>query len=281
MTLSAGEHTSSTTASGTPGADSSYTIHLFSDTRTTGATMNPFTIYAVKIYKAGTLVRSFIPVIDNNDVACMFDEVSRTFFYNQGTGNFAFIELDEPELTRVSYLEATGSQYIDTGILPRNYKVFKSEVELAVTTLSTAYYWGENWGYWFGTATNNTWTIGDGKATGTVTGQKQSISCVTTASSLTDTSCTIQLTVDGTATTTRTLSGSRLNTNGTYFSIYAHNASTGQSPFKAKVYVQKLYGEGVLVADMVPALDASNVPCMYDKVRKQYFYNAGTGSFVW
>lgn len=34
------------------------------------------------------LVRHFIPAIDSEDVVCMYDKVTKTFFYNQGDGNF-------------------------------------------------------------------------------------------------------------------------------------------------------------------------------------------------
>ena len=34
------------------------------------------------------LVRHFVPAIDSEDVVCMYDKVTKTFFYNQGDGNF-------------------------------------------------------------------------------------------------------------------------------------------------------------------------------------------------
>lgn len=46
------------------------------------------------MYKGGLLVASFIPVMDYNDVPCMYDEVSGEFFYNQGTGTFLYGELE-------------------------------------------------------------------------------------------------------------------------------------------------------------------------------------------
>ena len=36
----------------------------------------------------GTYIRDFIPVLDSDGVACMYDRVSGEFFYNEGTGNF-------------------------------------------------------------------------------------------------------------------------------------------------------------------------------------------------
>lgn len=45
-------------------------------------------IYYAKIYNNNILVRDFIPVLDNNNVPCMFDRVEGKFYYNQGTGQF-------------------------------------------------------------------------------------------------------------------------------------------------------------------------------------------------
>jgi len=42
-----------------------------------------------KIYENDTLIRDFIPVVDNNGVACMYDNVTGQFYYNQTAGHFA------------------------------------------------------------------------------------------------------------------------------------------------------------------------------------------------
>ena len=52
---------------------------------------------SLKLYDGETLVRDFIPVIDNNGVACMYDKVSEQLFYNQGTGEFKTGDIIPPE----------------------------------------------------------------------------------------------------------------------------------------------------------------------------------------
>lgn len=47
----------------------------------------------------------------------------------------------------------------------------------------------------------------------------------------------------------------------------------------AKLYYCKIWDNGVLVRDFVPAIDRTVKPCLYDKVSKTYFYNEGTGDF--
>ncbi len=46
--------------------------------------------YYTKIWDRDTLVRDFVPALDENDIPCMYDKVSETYFYNQGTGNFTY-----------------------------------------------------------------------------------------------------------------------------------------------------------------------------------------------
>lgn len=41
-----------------------------------------------QIKRNNTLIRDFIPVLDPNGVACMYDTVSGEYFYNAGTGDF-------------------------------------------------------------------------------------------------------------------------------------------------------------------------------------------------
>lgn len=45
-------------------------------------------LYACKIYDNGTLVRDFVPCINANGVAGLYDTVSGVFFENAGTGSF-------------------------------------------------------------------------------------------------------------------------------------------------------------------------------------------------
>lgn len=50
---------------------------------------------------------------------------------------------------------------------------------------------------------------------------------------------------------------------------------------KVRIYYLKLYDEGELARDFIPILDGDNKPCLYDKVEKKYYYNQGTGEFLY
>ena len=43
----------------------------------------------------------------------------------------------------------------------------------------------------------------------------------------------------------------------------------------------KLYENNKIIFNLIPALDVSKKPCMYDTVTKQSFYNQGTGEFLY
>ena len=51
-------------------------------------------VYSCSISKNGQNLRSYIPVLDLSGRPAMYDEISGQFFYNQGTGEFTWGELD-------------------------------------------------------------------------------------------------------------------------------------------------------------------------------------------
>lgn len=82
------------------------------------------------------------------------------------------------------------------------------------------------------------------------------------------------------------ISQNSVNFNYNYFEtpysmhIFATKRPTGVIPSKAKIYYFQIYDNGTLVRDFIPVLDYTGVPCMYDKVTKQFFYNQGTDQFI-
>ena len=47
-----------------------------------------------------------------------------------------------------------------------------------------------------------------------------------------------------------------------------------------RVYSMQILDNGNLVRDFIPVLDPYGVPCMYDRVTNEFFYNQGTGQFI-
>lgn len=67
-------------------------LYLFSINHVSATYIGKMRIYDIKIVIDNAAVRDFIPILDNNDVPCMYDRVSKQLFYNQGTGTFLYGE---------------------------------------------------------------------------------------------------------------------------------------------------------------------------------------------
>lgn len=49
-----------------------------------------YKLYYLKIYDNDKIIRNFIPVLNKDEIPCLYDTVSKKPFYNQGTGNFLY-----------------------------------------------------------------------------------------------------------------------------------------------------------------------------------------------
>lgn len=51
---------------------------------------------------------------------------------------------------------------------------------------------------------------------------------------------------------------------------------------KNKLYSCSFYNkDGILIRDYIPVIDSSGIPCLYDKVEDKFYYNEGTGEFLY
>ena len=67
---------------------------------------------------------------------------------------------------------------------------------------------------------------------------------------------------------------------GLFCNIRSQNPTPNMTG-KIEIYYFQIYDDDVLVRDFIPVLDTgNNIPCLYDNVTNQFFYNAGTGDFV-
>lgn len=60
-----------------------------------------------------------------------------------------------------------------------------------------------------------------------------------------------------------------------------NTAGTITKSNKINIYDCKIYDNDILIRDMIPVLDKNGVACMYDKVNKKFYYNSGTGTFLY
>ena len=244
-------------------------------------------IYSCKIWQSDTLVRDFIPVLDFDGVACLFDKVSSSLFYSS---NDKFIGDSIPDgCTKVDYLESDGTQYINTGLLSTSKSVI--DIEYGFSSIESgssnnlAVFGGRN------TQTSGTFTLFKiASATPQYmrfdwTGQRT----IATSNELTwDVNSIYRFVFDGgnaiiTNTSTNETSplyvGVATTFSQTPIHLFCVNTNGTKSTFmKGRIY-RCTYSNGERTVDLIPILDKEGVACMYDKVSGELFYNQGTGSF--
>ena len=70
-------------------------------------------------------------------------------------------------------------------------------------------------------------------------------------------------------------------TNSIFLFARNNGSVSANKPANAKIYYCKIWDNNILIRDLIPVLDANNVPCMFDKVTDQFFYNQGTKQFTY
>ena len=185
--------------------------------------------------------------------------------------------------TLIEYIESTGTQYIDTGFKPNQ----DTSVIMTYLALPSAR------GALFGTRLSESGIsygdvyTGDGKFRSDYnTGE--GLSCTLTSDYY---SRKLTLHKDKNSSSLSTISNQYLcdvSSNIAIFQInynlvfpgYNSGGNVSVSNNKYRIYNFKIYDNNTLVRDFAPALDINGTPCMYDKVSRTFFYNAGTGQFV-
>lgn len=187
-------------------------------------------------------------------------------------------EIRHSEINFVEYIEGTGTQYIDTGIKPDSSTTFEMSIALndisstqaimgARASLNEVAYdlfivngdirWDYNLEKNF---TELSYTTG------------AKINIVKTGDSIT-------VETNG---RTKVINNSNTTISIPYnICIFTIQQNTGldERYAKMKLYYFKIYKNGVIERELLPALDTNNIPCLYDTVTQQYFYNLGTGTF--
>ena len=247
------------------------------------SSIRSFRIYDYKIYSNGVLVQHLIPSLDQSGTPCMYDAVSKTTLYNRGTGQFIYKIKLPNGYTACEYLGSTGTQYIDTGYYATNTSGIN--IDYAYTASGNAGLCG---------IFQNQQPRTDTLFITTLTGQ---------------TSTEIYLISQGGEATNNVVPvlGTKYNakinylnngkliidngrawnngTNGVVSSrtikLFCRDYNGNLAYTNARIYMCLISEDGNLVRHLVPCLDNNNVPCMYDGVEKQTYYNAGSGTFIY
>jgi len=247
-------------------------------------------IYYLKIYDNTTLVRDFIPVRVGN-IGYMYDRVSKQLFANKGTGNFILGQdvanlipnirrvfrfgnkrfvMPMPYDSRVEYLESTGTQWIDTGVLYRSNVGIECEVAFTDTVNNNVAFrnfitngiiglliWGNKIVAQRIVMTNN----------GVV-----NITADTNFHIIKNypTYCKID-------NNQGSVSGEFIYDGSNTIELYSQKPQRRLSRLKIKYF--KIYQDTSLVRDLIPVRIGTK-GYMYDKVSGKLFGNSGTGQFI-
>jgi hypothetical protein len=233
-------------------------------------------LYYFKILKNGKFVQYLIPAFDENLNICMYDLVSKTYLYNQGTGSFKGYFEDGSRL--VSYLSATGTQWIDTGITP----LIGDEIELKNVLCKKK---GSGMQAIFSAGTGNYQTIllvadGGYPTRGAfykyfATGGAQNVNEPYFLNNLTK----IKVDGDGSIYYNDEFIVQSPPVQETDSSLRLFYRANNSQPMTGNIGAVSIKRDGDFVINFVPVVKSDNTACMYDLVSKKYFVNAGSGTF--
>lgn len=221
-------------------------------------------------------------VIQQKGLRQRFMTSDYSVFRTADGSRYGVLEKELP-YTPLSYLESTGTQYIDTNYAFKDN--FAWEITFEGITDSATLFGGRT----SSVRTAILFQLASPKSTvcpiagfnGTTTPFKFSdLSTGKHTVKLSIASNKGSAWVDGTQLyNNESFTGSYIS--GTTQALFAdkYNDGSFKELTSSKVYSLKMWQNGELVRNFIPVLDANGVPCMYDKTNDAYYYNSGTGSF--
>ena len=223
---------------------------------------------------------NLIPSIDKTGTPCMFDLVTRKNFYNAGKGQFKCVRPNglPSDYTPVEYLESSGTEYIS--IYDVNFVVgddIEMSSELQITDLNgVRRSEGANSVYFFwGIMNDNKLYAGCG------TGKWGSSSVLGDTNwhvfSNKNTASQQGFYVDDNL----VYSGTKITSNHTPLTLQLWKCHNGSYYFDNRKKWWRLTLNGEVKHNLLPCLDQTGTPCMYDTVTQTPYYNAGTGDFLY
>ena len=226
-----------------------------------------------KIYDNGTLVRNFIPIKTEKGAVGLLDQVNNVAYYNVGTGSFTGGKLQEP--VQLSYIESTGTQYIDTGFTHNQNTKLEIKTSFnnidqieAIVNSSNNNSPYNNFNLF---KINNEYRTDYAESFKSI--PEVTFSINTPYIFLQDKNKSY---VDGTLVATHPTA----TFTGSYPIRLLAKTSNGARQMRGKVYYCKIWDNETLVRDFVPWKDEFGIICLHDNVENKNYYNQGTGTFI-
>lgn len=240
-------------------------------------------IKSCKFYDDNGVVRNYIPCYRKNDNEIgLYDLINNVFYTNKGTGKFnkgADIVKLPTEYQQVAYIESTGTQYIDTGVVANeNIKIIsKVQINYTESTLDkgrAGMVLGGKKG-WMVYGDYGQGKLGSYFSTTSLAGAEIPFDTEWHTYHLENGLQKIDE-IEANNTVTGTIDGLSL------YLLQVHIGWTGQTMSASQRFAYaQIWDNGVLVRDYVPCYRKSDgVIGLYDLVEDKFYVNSGTGTFL-
>lgn len=206
--------------------------------------------------------------------------------YNAGY-NEAF-ELYKPYKQELSYIQSTGTQCIDTEVIPK-----VNETKIVISNFSVVEH-TESWETYFGSDSSDgasdsfrfrrysdtdilgaNWGGASGTYYSNYIHSNYAVGKVLETVEYGPDGLFINGVLESQIETTSPVNGA--------YSMYLFAGNDGGSifrPSKIRFSNFQVYQKNVIIRDYIPVLDWDDIPCLYDKVRRKMCYSIGTGNFI-
>lgn len=170
--------------------------------------------------------------------------------------------------TQLGYIQSSGTQYIDTGIVPKNNTRVDADCDITYGTdwvmilgsydPNKFFSWWANGAKIYAYYGNSNKNVAGENGKQTLSANKNIWTAGNSAISFSEVSFTSN------------------------FSIYLFSVHNGGNYNKAsmKLYSCQIYDNGTLIRDFIPCKNPSGTIGLYDTVNSQFYSNAGTGTFT-
>lgn len=224
-------------------------------------------LFYCKIWDNNKLIRDFIPIIDRNDIVCLYDKIQNKTYYAKHIDKEEEFERNS-EFTELKSIISDGKQYIDTELKPNGNTSIEIKARIDGQSFSQGI---------FGART-------DVKTKSFCTffvKENQSIRCdynsnQTNIGVISSDVNTIKqdkntFYINNVKKSQTTYNDFNCDYNMYLFAINTANTVTLKSYLD--FYYSKIWNGNNLVRDYIPILDENNVICLYDRLNKKKYYS--------
>lgn len=233
-------------------------------------------LYYAKISSGTSLIRNFIPCVNPDGEAGLYDTVNFKFYGNAGTGVF-FAGPPRVSLPsgykQLEYIQGTGTQYLNTEFKPNQNTRLVGDFE--VLSWPSSQFLGARTG-----ASNTAFNI---LITNATSGRDD-----WNTSAISFTSGNARWKIDKNKNVTTINSSVTTHATGTFtcpvpiylFAVNNNGSLMATGCAGAKCYSCKIYDNTTLVRDYIPCMNAAGAIGLYDLANSKFYANAGTGVFM-